>query len=79
MNHCDFPLVFWYYCVEWRVRIHNVSAKDSFNLDGKNPHMVTTGETADISNYVDLDFISGYIIGMINITFLNKRRELVEP
>ena len=49
-NHCDCPLVFWDYCVKWRVLIYNVSVKDSFNLDGQNPHIVTTGEPADISN-----------------------------
>ena len=48
--HCDCPLVFWDYCVKWRFLIYNVSAKDSFNLDGKNPHIVTTGEPADISD-----------------------------
>lgn len=30
--------------------MHNVSAKESFHLDGQNPQMVTTGEPADISN-----------------------------
>ena len=50
MHHCDCPLVFWDYCVEWRVRVHNVCAKESFHLDGQNPHLVTAGETADISN-----------------------------
>ena len=50
MNRVDCPLALWNYCVDWRVRVHNVVAKDSINLDGGNPHTITTGETADISN-----------------------------
>ena len=56
MHHCDCPLVFWDYCVEWRVRVHNVCAKESFHLDGQNPHLVTTGETVDISNLCRFGF-----------------------
>ena len=32
------------------MRVHNVVAKDYINLVCENPHTITTGETADISN-----------------------------
>ena len=35
----DCPMILWDCCVEWRVRVHNVVAKDSFNLDGQNPQI----------------------------------------
>ena len=50
MHNCNIPFLVWYYRVEWRVLIHNGSTKASFNLDRKTPHMVTTGDTDDISN-----------------------------
>ena len=50
MKESNCPLVFWDYCVERRVRIHNLTAKDRFTLHGMNPHTALTGEEADISN-----------------------------
>ena len=50
MHKCECPMILLGYCVEWRVQVHNVVAKDSFHLYGQNPYMVTTGEMADISN-----------------------------
>ena len=38
------------------MRVHNFVAKDSINLDGGNPHTITTGETADISNLCRFGF-----------------------
>ena len=50
MHHTDCPIVLWDYCVEFKVSVHNVTAKGSLHLDNVNPHMVTTGEEKDISN-----------------------------
>eukprot|EP00957_Ditylum_brightwellii_P098196 7481749-Ditylum_brightwellii.AAC.2 len=46
----DCPLPFWNYCVERRVRINNLIAKNLLQLHDLNPHMQLTGEEADISN-----------------------------
>ena len=50
LQELNCPLVLWCYCIEYRTRVHNVKARDSLHLDGKNPYLVTTGDTADISN-----------------------------
>ena len=52
----DCPMILWDYCVEWRVRVHNVIAKDSLNLDGQNAQIVTTGDVPDISNLCRFGF-----------------------
>ena len=50
MKEACSPLVLWDYCIERRVRINNMVAKDRFNLHGLNAHTTLTGEEADISN-----------------------------
>ena len=50
MKESDSPLVFWDYCAERRARFHNLTAKDLFQLQGKNPMSATLGEEGDISN-----------------------------
>ena len=44
------PVAFWDYCVERRVRINNLTAKESFALRGSNAHSSVHGEEGDISN-----------------------------
>ena len=56
MYESDCPLKFWDYCVEWRVRVHNLTAKDRLALDGKNPYTATFGEESDISNICNFGF-----------------------
>ena len=56
MYETDCPLKFWDYCVEWRVRVHNLTAKDRLALDGKNPYTATFGEESDISNICNFGF-----------------------
>ena len=31
------PLVVWGYCAEWRARVHNLTAKDKFDMSDMNP------------------------------------------
>jgi hypothetical protein len=50
MLESDCPIVLWDYCVEWRARVNNMTAKDLFQLQSMNPHLATTGEEGDISN-----------------------------
>ena len=58
MHHSNCPIVLWLwdYCIERRVRVHNVTARDSLALDNQNPTTVTTGDVADISNLGRYDF-----------------------
>ena len=56
MYESNCPLKFWDYCVEWRVRVHNLTAKDRLALDGKNPYTATFGEESDISNICNFGF-----------------------
>ena len=44
------PIVLWDYCMERRALIYNVTSKKLFQLQGSNPHTVTFGTQADISN-----------------------------
>ena len=50
MKDADCPVVFWDYCLERRVRINNLTAKNLFQLHGTNAHTATLHDEADISN-----------------------------
>ena len=50
MKFSDCPLAFWCYCFERRARINNLTARDLFQLEGRNAHFSVTGEEGDISN-----------------------------
>ena len=50
MKEAGCPLPFWDYCIERRARINNLTAKDLFQLEGRNPQYSITGEEGDISN-----------------------------
>jgi hypothetical protein len=50
MKESNCPLAFWDYCTERRVRIHNLTAKNLFQLDGQTPHFSVTGQEGGISN-----------------------------
>ena len=50
MRESDSPLVLWCYAAERRSNIFNLTAKNLFQLQGQNPHLVTFGEMGDISN-----------------------------
>ena len=44
------PLVLWDYCAERKARIHNLTARNLFQLQGTNPYTATLGVEGDISN-----------------------------
>ena len=50
MREADSPLPFWDYCLERRVWIYNLTARDHIKINGMMPHTATTGEEGDISN-----------------------------
>ena len=43
-------LVVWDYCAEWRAKVHNLTARDKFDMSDMNPFTRVTGDVADISN-----------------------------
>ena len=50
------PLVLWDYCVERRAMIFCLTARNLFQLEGKNPHTATFGEEGYISNLCQFDW-----------------------
>jgi hypothetical protein len=50
MHSLGSPLVLWDYCMECWALIFHITAKKLFQLNGTNPHMMTFGTEADISN-----------------------------
>ena len=50
VREADLPLAFWDCCVKRRARVHNLTAKDMFQLRGTNPHAALTKEDGDVSN-----------------------------
>ena len=56
MYKSNCPLRFWNYCVEWKVCVQNLTAKDRLALDGTNPYTATFGEESDISNICNFGF-----------------------
>ena len=44
------PLVVLDYYAEWRVRVHNLTTKDKFDISNMNPFTQVTGDVTDISN-----------------------------
>ena len=50
MRESDCPLILWDYCAERRARIHNLTPKSLFQLQGQNAHSATLGDEGDISN-----------------------------
>ena len=47
-SHC--PIAFWDFCIERRARINNLTARDTFNLQGQTPHSALFGKEGGISN-----------------------------
>ena len=50
MRESNLPLPFWHYCLERRVQIYNMAARDYPTICGMNPYTLVTGEEGDISN-----------------------------
>mmetsp|Transcript_26699 Transcript_26699/g.37842 ORF Transcript_26699/g.37842 Transcript_26699/m.37842 type:complete len:775 (+) Transcript_26699:4067-6391(+) len=56
MREANCPLVFWDYCIERQARINNLTVKDTFKMQGRNPQSIITGEEGDISNLCQYGF-----------------------
>ncbi len=50
MRYSGLPLVLWDYCMKRWASIFQITAKKLFQLNRTNPHMMTFGTEADISN-----------------------------
>ena len=50
MSRTNSPLSLWDFCTKRRARIHNVTPRDLFQLNGSNPTAATLGTQPDISN-----------------------------
>ena len=46
----------WDYCAEQRARIHNVTPRNLFQLNGNNAHTATFGDQDNISNICMIDW-----------------------
>ena len=44
------PLVVQDYCADWRARVHNLTARDKFDMSNMNPFTPVAGDVADILN-----------------------------
>lgn len=56
MKSLDCPLVFWDYCAKRWARIHNLTARNLFQLKGQNSTSATLGEEGNISNLCVFDY-----------------------
>ena len=76
MKEAGCPLSFWIYCIERRARINNLTAKDLFQLEGRNPQYSITGEEGDNSNLCHFRFYEWCYFFDIGTTFPNSKEIL---
>ena len=53
MLHTRTPMALWEYCLRYLCHLRNMTATPTFGLNGRTPMEVLTGETPDISEFVD--------------------------
>ena len=71
------PLKFWDYCAERRAKIHNLTPKDLFQLNGQTPIAATFGMQGDISNICQFGWYDWcYFREESNIKFPFQKRQL---
>ena len=63
------PMSLWDYCLEHRVRLHNVTPKNLFQLNGLNPHTAIFGTQPNPTYQI---FVCS--IGMIGAIFVKRMR-----
>jgi hypothetical protein len=56
LSKTNSPMKLWDYCAERRTRIHNVTPRDLFQLNGNTPITATFGTQPDISNICQFDW-----------------------
>jgi hypothetical protein len=50
------PICTWDWCMEWESAIRSLTALDIYQLHGRVPHALISGETPDISQYCEFGF-----------------------
>ena len=65
MHESNSPMSLWDYCMERRVRINNLKAKDNFKLHGTMPHTATWLRRVTYHPFANLD-------GMNGLTIMNR-------
>ena len=76
MKAANAPLAFWDYCIEQRVRIHNLTTKNLFPLHGSNPYTDLLHEEGDISNLCQFKFYEWVYHRENNAKFPHNREVL---
>lgn len=56
IHSSECPLIFWNYCAQHRAQVHNLTARNLFQLEGCNPNLTVMGEEGDISNLCQFDW-----------------------
>ena len=71
------PAKLWDHCIELEALIRSHTALDICELQGQVPETLLSGQTADISPFIEhewYDFVSGLTMG---VAFLNPRKCMV--
>jgi hypothetical protein len=50
------PIRTWDWCMEWESAVRSLTALDIYQLNGRVPHALISGETPDISQYCEFGF-----------------------
>jgi hypothetical protein len=73
MQSLGYPLVLWDYCMERRVLIFQITTKKLFQLNGTNPHTMTFGTEADISNLCHFGWYEWVYFQDVKTAFLYQK------
>ena len=46
----------WDYCMQWHAEIRSLTALPNYRLDGRVPHEIVTGNTPNITEYIEFDW-----------------------
>jgi hypothetical protein len=76
MRSSGSPLVLWDYCMERRALIFQIIAKKLFQLNGTNPHTMTFGTKADISNLYQYGWYKWVYFRDIKTSFPYQKEQL---
>ena len=76
MRKVDSPLPFWDYCLEWRVWIYNLTARDHIKIKGMMPHTATTGEEGIFQTSANTSGMTGVTTEITQQTFHAPKKSL---
>jgi hypothetical protein len=76
MRSSGSPLVLWDYCMERRALIFQITTKKLFQLNGTNPHTMTFGTKADISNLCQYGWYKWVYFRDVKTSFPYQKEQL---